>query len=157
MALTETPVTGQECKLYRNTGTHAAPVWDEIKKAINVNVNIPKGEADQSARESKFRMTRGALMDVEITFTYRKKQGADTLFDALVSAYFDRTAIEFAVMDASITEPGAQGMRAFCELLTMVDAQELEFSEEIEFTAKPTYHEEAAALVEPDWYVVPTP
>lgn len=154
MALTQAPVVGKDCKLYYNTATHASPTWVEITKAINVSANLGKGEADASARYSGWKLTKGALKELEITFSYRHKQGADTVFDALQAAYIADTAIEFAVMDAAITESGAQGPRAFCEVSAMNLTQELEGSQEFEFTLKPTYKEESSALVEPDWYEV---
>lgn len=92
---------------------------------------------------------------MEISFTYRHKRGADTIFDTLLAAYINDTATEFAVLDADITEAGAQGPRAFCEVMSLNLTQELENSAEYEVTIKPTYHEESGALVEPDWYEVP--
>ena len=154
MALTQAPVVGKDCKLYYNTGTHAVPVWVEVKHAINVSANLGKGEADASARYSGWKLTKGALKELEITFGYRHKQGADTVFDALLAAYLNDTAIEFAVMDAAISETGAQGPRAFCEVMSMNLSQELEGTSEYEVTIKPTFHEESGTLVEPDWFEV---
>jgi hypothetical protein len=154
MSLTEAPVVGKDCKLYINTGTHAAPVWVEVKHAINVSANLGKGEADASARYSGWKLSKGALKELEISFGYRHKQGADTVFDALLAAYVNDTPIQFAVMDAAITEIGAQGPRAFCEVMSMNLTQELESTSEYEVTVKPTYHEESDVLIEPDWYEV---
>lgn len=154
MALTEKPVVGQECKLYYNSGTHATPTWVEMTKAINVSVSLGKGEADASARYSDWKLSKGSLKELEISFTYRHKQGADTVFDALRGSYLNGTAIQLAVMDAAITETGAQGPRAFCEIMKMDVSQELENTAEIDFAAKPCYHEESSTLIEPDWYEV---
>ena len=154
MALEEAPVVGKDCKLYVNTGTHALPTWVEVDKAINVSANLGKGEADVSARYSGWKLTKGALKELEISFTYRHKVGADTVFDTLLAAYVNDTPTEFAVMDADITESGAQGPRAYCEVLTLNLTQELENSEEYEVSLKPTYFEEAGSLVEPEWYEV---
>ena len=155
MPLTDAPVVGKFCKLYLNAATHATPTWTELKSAINVSANLGKGEADVSARYSGWKLTKGALKELEISFSYRHKQGADTVFDTLLAAYINDTHIEFAVMDAAITESGAQGPRAFWEILSMNLTQELENAAEYEFTLKPTYHQESGALVEPDWYEVP--
>jgi hypothetical protein len=155
MPLTEAPVVGKDCKLYLNGATHAAPTWTEVKKAINVSANLGKGEADVSARYSGWKLAKGALKELEISFTYRHKVGTDTVFDTLLAAYINDTALEVAVMDAPIAEAGAQGPRAFCEVFAMNLTQELENASEYEFTLKPTYHEEAGSLIEPDWYEVP--
>jgi hypothetical protein len=145
---------GKDCKLYLNAGTHSTPSWTEIKQAINVSANLGKGEADVSSRATTWKLSKSALKELEISFTYRHKQGEDTVFDTLQEAYIDDTPIEFAVMDADITEAGAQGPRAFCEVFGMNLSQELENATEYEFTIKPTYHEEGGTLVEPDWYEV---
>jgi len=154
MALVERPPTGLECKLYYNTSTHASPSWTEITKAINVSFSSSKSEADQSSRVSEFKMQKGTLIDLEITVTYRKKQGTDTVFDALQAAYFAGTIYEYAMLDGAESESGVQGIRAFCEIMSMGNTQDLEGSEEVEFTLKPTYKEESDVLVEPDWYEV---
>lgn len=155
MPLTEAPVVGKDCKLYLNAATHATPTWTEVKSAINVSANLGKGEADVSARFSGWKLTKGALKELEISFTYRHKRGLDAIFDTLLAAYINDTATEFAVLDADITESGAQGPRAFCEVISLNLTQELENAAEYEVTLKPTYYEEASALVEPDWYEVP--
>lgn len=154
MTLVQAPVVGKDCKLYLNGGTHATPTWTEVKNAINVSANLGKGEADVSARFSSWKLTKGALKELEISFTYRHKAGVDTVFDSLLEAYLEDKAVEFLVLDAEVTESGAQGPRAFCEIFSMNLTQELENASEYEFTLKPTYHEEASALIEPDWFEV---
>ena len=156
MPIEEAPVVGKDCKAYLNNGgTHATPTWEEIKKAINVSANLGKGEADASARFSGWKLTKGALKELEISFTYRYKRGADTIFDALVAAYIADTPIEVVILDDEITTEGAQGPRAYCEVFSMNLTQELENTAEYEFTLKPTYFEESGELVEPEWYEVP--
>jgi hypothetical protein len=154
MPLTPAPVVGKDCKLYLNGGTRATPTWTEVKSAINVSANLGKGEADVSARYSSWKLSKGALKELEISFTYRHKIGADTVFDTLLSAYLNGTPKEFAVMDAAITESGAQGPRAFCEVMSLNLTQELESSQEYEVTLKPTYYEETGAIAEPQWHEV---
>ena len=154
MPLTPAPVVGKDCKLYLNAGTRTTPTWTEVKSAINVSANLGKGEADVSARYSSWKLSKGSLKELEISFTYRHRIGADTVFDALLAAYINGTPKEFAVMDAAITESGAQGPRAFCEVMSLNLSQELENSQEYEVTLKPTYFEETGAIVEPQWYEV---
>ena len=152
MPLVEAPVVGKDCKLYLNGGTYATPTWTEIKNAINVSANLGKGEADVSARFTGWKLTKGALKELEISFTYRHKAGADTVFDTLLAAYLNGTATEFLVLDAAVTETGAQGPRAYCEIISMNLSQELENAAEYEITLKPTYYEEGGSLVEPEWF-----
>jgi len=154
MALTERPMVGNECKLYYNAGTHASPSWTLITRAINASFNVSMGEADQSSRTSTWRKSRASLKDLEITFTYRKKQGTDTVFDALQAAALAGTVYEYAVLDGLESESGVQGIRAFCQIFGLSNSQDLEAAEEVEFTLKPTYHEESSSEVDPDWYEV---
>jgi hypothetical protein len=154
MPLNPAPVVGKDCKLYLNTGTHATPTWTEVRSAINVSANLGKGEADVSARYSGWKLTKGALKELEISFSYRYKRGADVVFEALLSAYLTGTPKEFLVLDAAVTEAGAQGPRAYCEVLSLNLSQELEGSSEYEVSVKPTYHEEGGSLVEPAGFEV---
>jgi len=154
MSLPEAPVVGKDCKLYINTGTHATPTWTEVERAINVSANLGKGEADVSARFSSWKLTKGALKELEISFTYRHHAGTDTVFDALMAAYIAGTPKEFLVLDADVTETGAQGPMAFCEIFSLNLTQELENAAEYEITLKPTYYEESGSLIEPEWYEV---
>jgi hypothetical protein len=42
---------GLGAKLYRNTGTFAAPVWNEVKNVKAVNLNLEAIEADVTTRQ----------------------------------------------------------------------------------------------------------
>jgi hypothetical protein len=155
MPLEEAPVVGKDCKLYVNDASHASPTWQEVERAINVSANLGKGEADVSARFAGWKLSKGALKELEISFTYRYTRGADTIFDKLLDAYINDKPIEALVLDAPIGESKAQGPRAYCEVFGMNLTQELENAAEYEFTLKPTYHVEAGALIKPSWYEVP--
>lgn len=156
----ERPVTGEECSLYVNetsagSGAHAGPSWTEITGARNVSVSLSKSEADQGSRRSKFKKDKGTQKAIEITFSYRKKQGTDEVFDTLMAAAMSDTVYEYAVMDGDITTTGIQGIRAFCEIFTADQTQDLQASEEMEFTLKPTYEEDGTGdEIDPDWYEV---
>lgn len=149
-----TGVIGQECKAYYNSGTHAAPSWVEIKRGVDFTLNLGKGEAETSRRESGWEFKRGALKQASVDFGYRYKRGVDTVFDALFDSWANGTAVEFAIMDQIITASGAQGLRAFCEVFSSNMDQPLADGVVVQITASPTDHEEAAALIEPDWYIV---
>jgi hypothetical protein len=155
MAVSEKPNLGLECKLYRNTGTNASPSWSLIPKAINVKVTPTKTEAQIPSRESGWMKYRGALKDFELTWTYRKKQGTDTVFDALQGYYINGTPIQYFVADGAAADSGTQGIKAYCEIMKMEVTQDLEAGEEVAFSARPTYYEESSAVVDPTWYEVP--
>jgi len=157
MAVTETPVAGRECKLfYNNLGvnTHAAPSWNEVTRAIDVNYDLDIDEADQSSRSSGFKKGRAAMIGLEFSWSYRKKQGTDTVFDFLQAAALARTSVELWVADGTSTDTGVQGPRAVCQLFALGGAQALSSAEEVEFTARPTYFEESNTEVDPDWYEI---
>ncbi len=154
MPVAERPVTGLECKIYYNAATHASPTWVEITRAINVSYTISKGEATQDSRTTTWRKTKGTIKELEITFTYRKKQGTDTVFDALIAASVADTILEWAVLDGAHNVSGVQGIRCFGELFSAGNTQDLESVEEVEFTVKPAYKEESSVEINPDWYKV---
>lgn len=148
------PRVGKDCKLYYNSGTHATPTWVEVKSAINVTANMGKGEAEVGSRASSWKLYKGAMKELEVSFTYRHKSGADTVFDAILASYTSGTPKEFAVLDDDITLSGAQGPKAYFEVMSLNQSQELESAVEYEVTLKPTYFEETGTMIEPSWHEV---
>lgn len=156
-AVSERPFVGHECSLYYNTGTRASAVLVEIAKARNVTCNMAAGEAEVASRESVWKMKREGLREFEITFSYAKKAGTDTVFDYLIAAAIAGTIVDLWMLDGAYTLTGAQGPRGYCQLFDVSHTQELEGVEEVEFVAKGTYFEISNVLTPPDWYEVPTP
>lgn len=152
--VTPGPVVGKDCKLYYNSGTNALPVWVEVKHAINATANLGKGEADVSSRAVGWKLSKGGLKELEVSFTYRHLAGADTVFDAILASYTAGTPKQFAVMDADITSTGAQGVKAYFEVFQLNQSQELENAVEYEVTMKPTYFVESSTVIEPTWFEV---
>lgn len=145
---------GHECKAYYNSATHASPTWVEMKRAIDVSVDLSKGEAEASRRESSWKLTRGGLKELGVEFGYRWKPGGDTVFDALWSSFLNNGAVEMFIADGAAATAGTEGIRAFVEVMGMPYDQSLEETQVVNVSAKLTDWEEASALVEPDWYVV---
>jgi hypothetical protein len=155
MPMEKTHAVGKDCKLYYNTGTRAVPVWVLISKAINVALNLSKGEADAGSRETPWKLQKGALKELELTFSYRYlKGGADAVFEYLRDMFLNDTCIEFAVVDGDITTQGALGVKIPCEVFGMNVAQELESTQEVEFTLKPAYKDESG-YIPPLWFETP--
>jgi hypothetical protein len=77
------------------------------------------------------------------------------VFDYLEAAALAGTVVDLLMLDATSDESGAQGPRMFCQLFTFNLSQELEGAEEVEFVAKPTYHEISGAITPPDWHAIP--
>jgi len=152
MALTETPVTGQECFAYRNTGSYSSPTWTAIPKAKDVSISLSAGEVETNSRGSSWKLSRQGLKELSISMGYATKQGTDAVFDALRAAFFNGTDVEFLFLDGAATETGAQGIRAFCQIFSNTINEGLEDARTADFEMKPCYHEESAAHVDPTWY-----
>lgn len=106
------PTTGHRCKAYRNTGTAAVPIWDEIQGTGDVSISdLTRAIAELKRRGNDF--TKGLasliqLIRVTITLTH----GVDTTtYTALRTAFFAGTATEYAILDGDVTVSGTQGLR----------------------------------------------
>ena len=83
-----TAILGLNAKLYRNTGTWAAPVWSELTLAKEVTTNLEAAEADASVRAGAgWRETLAALKDATLEYELRHDQG-DAGNDAIRTAFF---------------------------------------------------------------------
>lgn len=135
-------------KLFRNTGTYASPVWNEIGNVKDLTLNIEKGEADLSVRANNGWETIVATLkkaSVEFTMVY---DTADDDFTAIQTAFFSDAQIEFAIMDGAMTT-GAQGLRASCEILKFGRNEPLTEGMTVPVSIKPGYSSNA-----PAWYAV---
>jgi len=141
---------GLNCKLYRNTGTYATPVWDEITGARDVAINLNADEADVTTRggggwKAILQSLNDASLDVEIPW-----DSADADMTAIRSAFIARTSIEVAAMDGDISVSGAEGFRATVAITKFERSEPLNGPAMVSITLKPTVSANA-----PEWYVVP--
>ena len=137
---------GMNAKLYRNTGTYAAPVWGEMGNVKDVTLSLEKAEADVTTRANAgWRANAATLKNASIEFEMVWDTG-DAGFTAIQQAYFGNTAIEFAVMDGDITVVGTQGLRATMEVFNFSRSEPLEEAITVSVTLKPTY-----ATNPPEW------
>ena len=103
---------GLDAKLFRNTGTYAAPTWNEIKNVKDVTLNLEAGEADVTTRGNNgWRATVATLKDGSIEFEM-VWDSTDDDFTAIRDAFLNKTALEMAVMDGDVLTAGSQGLRA---------------------------------------------
>jgi predicted secreted protein len=141
---------GLDARLYRNTGTFAAPVWNHVQNVKDVTLNLEAGEADVSTRGTGgWRATVATLKDASVEFEM-VWDTADDDFASIRDAFLNRGAVEFAVMDGDITTPGSQGLRATCMVTTFSRNEPLEEAVTVSVTIKPTF-----AANPPLWLVVP--
>ena len=140
---------GMEAKLYRNTGTYAAPTWVELTNVKDVTLNLEKGEADVTTRANAgWRATAATLKDASVEFEM-VWDTTDAGFTAIKNAYFNNTTIELAVMDGAIATNGSQGLRATMMITNFSRSEALEEAITVSVTAKPTYATNA-----PSWMTV---
>jgi hypothetical protein len=141
---------GMDARLYRNTGTNNDPAWNEIQNVKDVTLSLEVAEADVTTRNNNgWRATVATLKDASIEFEM-VWDPADNDFTALRNAYFNGSAIEFAIMDGFIDSSDSQGLRATCVVTNFSRSEPLEEAITVSVTLKPTY-----SASPPSWYVVP--
>lgn len=143
---------GMDGKLYRNTGTYAAPVWQEIGNVKDLTLNLEKGEADVTTRQNAgWRATVATLKEGSIEFSMIWDT-SDPGFAAIKDAWFSNSPLEMAVLDGPVTQPGSQGLRASFAVIKFGREENLEEAMNVPVSLKPTY-----AANPPEWMVVPEP
>lgn len=117
---------GADCRLYRNTGTYDAPVWNQIELVKDLTQNLEKGDADVSNRGSGgWRVRVGTLKDGNLEFDLVWQSG-DADFEALRDAFLNNTLIDLVALDGPITTPGTQGLRAEMSVLSFTREEPLD-------------------------------
>jgi len=137
---------GLDAKLYRNTATYATPAWNEVKVVKDVTLNLEAGEADVTTRgNGGWRAIIATLKDASLEFEMVWDTDDDD-FTAIRTAFFAKTALEFAVMDGPIATAGSEGLRAMMAITNFSRSEPLEEAIKVSVTAKPTYAENP-----PEW------
>jgi hypothetical protein len=140
---------GLDARLYRNTGTYASPVWNEVKNVRDVTLNLETGESDVSTRgNGGWRANISTLKDASLEFEMMWDT-ADDDFTALRTAFLTNGSIEFAVLDGGSAQSGSQGLRATMAIMNFTRTEPLEEAIKVSVTAKPTYATDA-----PSWMTV---
>lgn len=141
---------GMQAKIYRNTGTWAAPTWVEIGNVKDVTLNLETGEADVTTRgNAGWRATLGTLKDASVEFEM-VWEPADAEFSAIKDGFFNGTNVDLAVMDGDIAQTGTQGLRAEFSITAFSRNEPLEEAVTVNVTAKPAY-----SANPPVWLVSP--
>jgi hypothetical protein len=142
---------GLDARLYRNIGTYATPVWNEVKNVRDVTLNLEAGEADVTTRgNAGWRATVATLKDASIEFEMVWDSDDDD-FEVIRDVFLNRGAMEFAVMDGDITTSGSQGLRATCMVTNFSRNESLEEAITVSVTVKPRY----TIAPPPSWFIVP--
>jgi hypothetical protein len=90
-------------------------------------------------------------MALEMDYLYK---AGETVFDALRTQFFARTAVQFAVMDGLIATSGSEGLVGYYLIEKFPVDQPLQGAVKNAIRLAPAYFEESAARVEPEWMVV---
>lgn len=94
-------IIGLECELFHNSGTYAAPVWGACNAVKDANLEITVAEVDASRRGSGgWRQNETTLKEATLNVTFVKDK-ADTVFNAIETAFQANAAMELAVLDGS--------------------------------------------------------
>jgi hypothetical protein len=130
---------GLDAKMFRNTGTYATPVWNEIKNVRDVTLSLETGEADATTRGNNgWRATVATLKDGSVEFDM-VWDSADDDFTAIRDAFLNKTALEMAVLDGDVAAAGSQGLRASFMVTNFSRNEPLEEAITASVTVKPTY------------------
>jgi len=130
-------------------GMGGSPTWTELTNVKDVTLNLETGEADVTTRgNAGWRASVATLKDGSIEFEM-VWDTEDAGFTAIKDAYFNNTAIAFAVMDGRLETAGSQGLQADFTITNFSRNEPLEEALTVSVTAKPTY-----STVAPAWVTV---
>jgi len=143
-------VLGQDCKLYRNTGTYGSPVWTLITTVRDLTLGLEKGQADVSTRGNNgWRANASTLKEGSIEFEIVWKPG-DVQVGAIRDAFLNNTSMELLALDGPVATAGSQGLRATCDITSFSRNEPLEEGVTVGVVAKPTL-----AANPPSWFTAP--
>lgn len=143
-------VLGLNAKLYRNTGTWAAPSFSLIGNVRDLRLNLEKGEADVTTRAAAgWELVVATLKTAALEFGM-VWDTADAAFTAIRNSFLNDTTIELLALDGSSATTGSQGLRADMMVSGFTRNENLREALTADVRVKPTYSVNA-----PTWYTVP--
>ena len=107
--LTRGAYSGRETFLYYNSATHAAQTWVEIPRARNVQTNRGPNLSEVEFHGAAETANIPGYKRFSGSFEYVRKKGADTVWDALVTARDNGDIIELGHLNGDITTDGPTG------------------------------------------------
>ena len=135
---------GLDMKLYRNTGSYAAPMWTEMTNVKDLTRTREASEADVTTRgNSGERAIAQTLRSTTLEFQM-VYDPTDADLIAIESAYEDGTVIEFAAADGDIATGGTRYFRFEGQVFTFTQTEALEEAVMVDVTLKPTWAVNAA-------------
>lgn len=116
---------GLDAKLYRNTGTYASPVWNEIDTVRELTVGLEKTKAEATARLSRWRRHGVGLKAAPITMQILDDPEHDDYL-TLRNAWLNDTVLDLAIATGAITASGTEYFRADYHIFSFQRGQPLE-------------------------------
>jgi hypothetical protein len=141
---------GFECYAYRNTGSWASPTWNLLDGVRDATLNLKKDTADASSRRSKWKLIRSAMRDgsIEIEMLWDR---ADPDFAALLTAWLNDTQVDCVFLDDPVATTGAQGPRAWYEVVDLTRSEPLNDTVKAKITLHTAYPQNDVTQV-PQWW-----
>lgn len=130
---------GLNGKLYRNTGTFAAPVLNEVPNVKDLALDLDKDEDDVSRRGSGgWEETVGTMKKASVEFGFVWDPDDDDYL-TFRNSYLLGNAVDCYVLDGDSSVAGAQGLRASFEVMKFPRSEELRKVMSGTVSMKPTY------------------
>lgn len=130
--------TGRECKAYYNTGTQAAPVWEEADLIINLDKKHSIEKVKASCRKSGGTAQYvGGEDDHELTFTLCH-DNADDVYEFFTNAAWTKTPVHMQILDGENTVSGSDGNEATFMVFQRDESQQLNSVVEDSYTLAPS-------------------
>lgn len=150
-----TPITGQECYLYYNSGSNGSPDWQEIDNARDVADADAREKVDASARFSDRKRYIPGQSDGPVTFDYVYIKGeTDSKFAFLKAAYDAKTPVQFAMADGPIETAGTVYHKDYYCLFQFAPTQELNGVVRYSVEIAPTVVKDSGAIIEDSYETV---
>lgn len=136
-------VIGNECKLYRNSGSYASPTWLEIENVKDLSYTSEAQEADLTTRANNgYTATVATLKSISVNFGMVYDPD-DVDYAALETAYDAKDVIEIAICDGPIGTTGTKGIRLSTQIFSFGQDQALTEGVTVPVTMKTTYSSNA--------------
>jgi hypothetical protein len=133
-------ILGVNCKLFQNTGTYGTPVWSERKNVMDVKLPIDADEAEATTRGMNgWKALEPAILAAGVEFS-SIWDTTDALVSALITAFFAKTSLDFAVLDGPSSGSGSQGLRAVMKVFKFERGEPIDGVATIDFGIKPNYN-----------------
>lgn len=116
---------GFNAKLYRNTGTYAVPVWNEIPIVGDCSINDAREKVSTHTRLTGPVATyEPGVVDISITAKIRVIYD-DEDYEAVREAYINGSTLDIMCLDGPLSVVGVTGYRFLARVFTWSQEQNL--------------------------------